>query len=204
MVTLERIDEALRSGTHRTILALRQGKVVGFVDGFGTVGSQGLRWEFDLLAVEPGSRGKRLGEALVRANCQHLGCAPRFNGVSFIRALIQVENYASQKTFERCGFSPQGRGCLYIGEGAVDAPGDGDTQARLIPVETMNYRGIWVEDSFSVEDLLAARALAQGSACDLAGAVIPSDLPQAHRNAEAAGYEPVEEYQWWRRDLNAA
>ncbi len=200
-----RIAETLRSSTHRTILALQQGRVVGFVDGFATTGSGGLRWEVDLLAVEPGSRGKHLGEVLVRANYQHLQRDPHYNGVSVVRALIQVENYASQKTFERCGFTPGMCGCLYIGEGAGDAPGDtlgdADIQARLIPVDTMNYRGIWVEDSFSMDDFLAARVRAQSNSCDLAGAVIPSDLPQAFRHAEAAGYELVEEYQWWCKDL---
>jgi hypothetical protein len=97
----------------------------------------------DLLAVRRASQGQSLGRKLVLAACQD---AARHN-VSVVRAAIRVENIASQKAFEYAGFETDQRSHeLFLWD-----PEFGNALAvcpqavTLLPVDTLTYRGLWIE-----------------------------------------------------------
>jgi L-amino acid N-acyltransferase YncA len=168
------------------------------VDGFATLSGAGvLRWEVDLLAVHPGYRGQGLGARLVRANT----AAGRDAGAACVRALVHVENVASQRTFARCAYRREDALCnLYVLPGAglnlgVQLPPD----AYLVPVNTFNYRGLWLETGGFPSETgrrCYTSALLNG-AWDLLGAVIPARQAERERLALAAGFTLVGQYQWW-------
>jgi GNAT superfamily N-acetyltransferase len=64
-----RIARVIASESHATHVAVCNGAVVGFVDGFPTISCDGLcRWEVDLLAVRPDFRGQGIGVQLIAAS----------------------------------------------------------------------------------------------------------------------------------------
>lgn len=118
--------------------------VLGFVSGFLTRSRAGrLRWEIDLLAVRRASQGQGLGQSLIRRICED----GEKRGAVLARAAIRVENLPSQKAFEKAGFSTAGRiHHLYLWD-----PQSGAVSHRsldpvlLLPVDTLTYRGLWIE-----------------------------------------------------------
>jgi GNAT superfamily N-acetyltransferase len=203
-VDVAQIARAIREPGHATFVAAGDGGLVGFVDGFSTLSSAGVqRWEVDLLAVHPHYRGQRLGARLVRANT----AAGRQRGAAVVRSLIHVENIASQQTFARCAYQLDDTVCnLYVLPGVeqgVQLPPD----AHLVPVNTFNYRGLWLEtggspigtshrDIGTMLGRCGAGALLNGD-WDLLGSVIPVEQAENERLAQAAGFVLVGQYQWW-------
>jgi ribosomal protein S18 acetylase RimI-like enzyme len=86
----------------RAWVAEQDGRVVGFVSAFATRSLAGDRWEIDELAVEPGAQKRGWGTALV-ARAIHDG-GTRHPGFT-ARALVATRNRASQRVFEKNGFS---------------------------------------------------------------------------------------------------
>jgi GNAT superfamily N-acetyltransferase len=179
---------------HVTHIALEDNQVVGFVDSFLTLSSGGARrWEVDLLAVLPEYRGKGIASRLIAINME----SGRQMGATFMRALIAVGNVGSEKAFAHCGFQVQDETCgLYVsGDDTADIPKpDG---LYLLPVNTFNYRGVWLEGQLSNEGFRKAQAVRTRYRWDTAGAVIPLSQTKAVTAAQEAGYILVGEYRWW-------
>jgi hypothetical protein len=101
------------------------------------------RWEVDLLAVRRASQGQRLGQRLVEAACAD----ERILGTPLARAAIRVDNIASQKTFENAGFKTDGEIHRLLtwtptqDNGSIVYGGS----VTLVPVDTLTYRGLWLE-----------------------------------------------------------
>lgn len=190
------IGSALTDASHASSLAVVDGQVVGFIDGFLTHSMEGeLRWEVDLLAVHPDYRGIGLATALVQANVED-GVR---RGAVFARSLIQVNNVASQRAFIRRNFQPDETICnLHVcaqGSGDQSEPSE---RPFLVKVQTFSYRGLWMESAF-YEDSFAwalAKRLAEG--WDIVGAVIPVEQAMWNRAAQVSGFTLVSIYQWWR------
>jgi L-amino acid N-acyltransferase YncA len=178
--------------------------VAGFVSAFLMVGDGGVRrWEVDLLAVRRASQGQRLGRKLVLAVCQD---AVRHD-VSVARAAIRVDNVASQKTFEYAGFVTDRR----THELLLWTPEPGSALAfrpngvTLLPVDTLTYRGLWIEGltcaGLTAEEqrgvVKVARSVVTREDRLNAGAVIPKDavhlLPTDLRNQASVHGE----YYWF-------
>lgn len=192
------ILEVLDSPEHITIVAEHTGQIVGFVDGFVTYSETACRWEVDLLAVDPTFRGSRLGERLVRSSCT----AGYGQGADYCRALIQVSNIASQKTFQRCGFFPEQRlNRLYVANAFSGSDEKAVPASFILRVNTMNYRGVWLESQFAKKDLMAARAFLSEEGIQIAGAVIPIDWKESCNAAEALGFQLIGIYQYWQDQL---
>lgn len=157
------------------------GDVAGFVSAFLTVGRGGVRrWEVDLLAVRRASQGRRLGRKLVAAACQD-GAR---RDVSVARAAIRVDNVASQRAFEHAGFVTDRRVHRLLLWFPVFRDGPDDVgQVMLLPVDTLTYRGLWIE-GLTAEGLgqreqqsvlRAARSWVAREGRLNAGAAIPTD-----------------------------
>lgn len=185
-------------------VAVEDDQVVGFVSSFLTVDVQNRRrWEVDLLAVRPDQQGKGLGTALI----QSIGCDAKAHRVDVVRALVRTDNIASQKAFERAGYTSDG--CIHhlylwmpqMYSGEIVVP----QQVTLSPLDTLTYRGLGIEGlmsaSLSEEErrriILAARHRVASEGRNNTGALIPVDeeglLPlQVREQGEIQGA-----YCWW-------
>ena len=82
------------------IVAVEDGSVIGYVIAIGQ-GGQGM---IQSIAVSPGSRGKGVGELLMKAAIEHL--ARRFRRVSL---LVDADNEKAIRLYSRLSFSGTGR-----------------------------------------------------------------------------------------------
>ncbi len=126
-------------------VAEEHSSVVGFVSAFLTLGGRGnRRWEIDLIAVTPASRRQGLGQRLI-ARAFRDG---RRHDAAAARAIVRVNNISSQRTFEKAGFATDGD----VYHVMLWSPKPGDAPALTtkglpcVPVDTLVYRGLWIED----------------------------------------------------------
>ena len=140
------------SPEHQVFVAVDGGEVVGFLSAF-LVPTAAPRWEMDLIIVRSTSRGKGIGTCLIEEALTYGSNL----GADCTAASIRVDNYASQRAFFKAGFTTdaQARSLFLwdplICESAPDVP---DT-VHLIPVDTLTYRGLWI-DGF-VESQLSSK-----------------------------------------------
>lgn len=191
---------ALQQPDHAALIALSDaGRVAGFVDCFPTRALDGrIRWEVDLLAVHPHFQGQKIGQQLIDAATK----AGRAAGASFARALIQVNNPASQGAFRRCGYvtDKQVYRLMISSDRQAGAVQTLDS-AALIPVVTMNYSGLWLEGAINAAHLAAARIEHTRRGLDLSGVLIRDTDSAARSAAERTGYSFIEAFQWWTYSL---
>jgi L-amino acid N-acyltransferase YncA len=167
----------------------RSENVIGFASAFLTADLSGhRRWEVDLVAVRPHSQGQGLGTQLIRHVCE----VGEGYEVSLARALIRVENIASQRAFEHAGFTTDGQ----VHQLVLWSPEEGGNISReeselnrsasihagkvaLLRTDTLTYRGLWIEGLTSLcteEQRLAvqtARAIVARDRRDNTGTLIP-------------------------------
>ncbi|MBN1979303.1 MAG: GNAT family N-acetyltransferase [Anaerolineae bacterium] len=189
-------------------VAAKGDDVAGFVSAFLTVDKDGKRrWEVDLLAVRPASQGQRLGQQLVEAACTD----ERARDTPLARAAIHVDNVASQKTFENAGFKTDGEihRLLTWTPAQDNGPIVYGGSVTLIPVDTLTYRGLWLEGltayNVDVEEqrkaVMMARSIIAWEGRHNTGAMTPAI--GSHRLAadlrDAA--EMHGEYRWFVRSL---
>jgi GNAT superfamily N-acetyltransferase len=161
-------------------VAEQKDDVLGFVSAFLTVTGDGRRrWEIDLVAVRTASQGHGLGTRLIERACE----AGQPWQASLTRALIRVENVPSQRAFEAAGFTTDGRRhelFLWLpGNEADPRPYAGPV--TLLPVDTLTYRGLWIEGLTAApadeqrHAVRAARSIAARESRANVGTVIPAD-----------------------------
>ena len=108
-VNVKRIENVLDDPVHSTIVAVLDGDLAGFVDGFMTTSVNGIRrWEVDLLAVRPDYQRRGIASVLVQASTNE----GRARGAAVARGLVAVNNVGSQKSFSHCGFDPDKNQCI--------------------------------------------------------------------------------------------
>jgi ribosomal protein S18 acetylase RimI-like enzyme len=159
-------------------VAREEDDVLGFISAFLTRSRTGeRRWEVDLLAVEPASRGQGLGQRLIRGVCQD----GEEQGATLARAAIRVDNVPSQAAFRKAGFSTDGRLhhlLLWEPEDGILPPPDLG-RVSLTSVDTLTYRGVWIEGLQRVSPSVqraavrAARGMAARQGRLKTGALIP-------------------------------
>jgi GNAT superfamily N-acetyltransferase len=185
---LECVSSALWVATDAANIG-HPGEVVGFASAFLITDAGGCRrWEVDLVAVREDSRGQGLGTHLINRVCE----VGKSSGVSMTRALIRTENVASQRAFERAGFTTDSKVhqlVLWTPRHEHDISRDESEVERsasiyagdvaLLPVDTLTYRGLWIEGMTSVcaeEQRLAlktAHSIIAREHRDNTGALIP-------------------------------
>jgi ribosomal protein S18 acetylase RimI-like enzyme len=189
-------------------VAIEEDKVAGFVSAFLTVSQNEVRrWEVDLLAVRQASRGQRLGQKLVEATWVDA----RKHQVKMARAAVRVDNIASQRTFERVGYTTDWR--VYklflwspqLAEDQIVYP----PQVMLLPVNTLTYRGLWIE-GLAVADVsedeqqqavTTARALIAQQGRMNTGALILVENENCLADDVRAMATVPGEYHWWQKSL---
>ena len=186
---LELIQNALSLADHTCYVAVADNHVVGFMDCFPTQNQTTQRMDMDLLAVLPEYQGNRIASKLIRLCLYH----PHNTQPILFRSLIQVKNIASQKAFQHNGFVLQPEiYTLFIlspgnNEPAIKRKGFSGT---IIPVQTINYNGHWIEAPFTKGNL---NITGPGN---IIGAVLPNDA-ELQKRAKLAGFSPAADYQWW-------
>ena len=175
---------------------------MGFVDGFMTISDSGIRrWEVDLLAVYPDHWRQGIAKQLIRATTD---AGSRDLKAHIARALIHVDNVGSMRSFERCGYHTQDEIYgLYIStvEGVSH---DWHTERiHLIPVNTFNYCGLWIEGDLSPDAFQYANNMRHYHQLDLCGTVISTHHEKIVRAALQAGYHLVGHYRWWELPIQS-
>ena len=123
------------------LLAAVDGKAEGFISAFFT-SAPVSRWEVDLLAVRPRSQGMGIGTALLESI---IATAPKTSPL-IARAAVRTENVRSQRAFAKAGFeTDSGVRKLMLWEPAIGRPQPPANGVTLLPVETLTYRGLWIE-----------------------------------------------------------
>lgn len=194
----------LAQGKYRVWVYEKGGGIAGFVSTFITTTSGGVsRWEVELLAVRSGSRGGQLGTKLILA----ADAESQNYQIKFARGLIRVDNIASQKAFQRAGYATSGQVFnMYLWQ-----PETSDTvmpsRGMVVPiaVETLIYRGIWLEGldlPFVAEAdkraaVAGARAMAARERRDNTSALVAEDYPLPDDLIADAEFHG--QYQWWRK-----
>ncbi|MCA0453077.1 MAG: GNAT family N-acetyltransferase [Chloroflexi bacterium] len=201
---IQRIQSVIKDEQHVTLVSGCDGQIAGFVDGFMTVMVDGRRrWEVDLLAVMPQFQRRGIASALVEACTQ----AAQTMGAAFARGLVAVGNTGSEKAFARCGYVTDEIANELVVAGRADKtlpPEPMDIIPYLIPVQTMNYAGLWVEGQRTRLGLQAALSRLSATTLDVAGAVIPADEKALIADALVLGFERSGRYRWWQRLLTRA
>ena len=193
------VERVLQNHDHVTQVAIQNSIVVGFVDGFETLSiRRERRWEVDLLAVHGDFQYQGVGSALIQANL----AAAKSSGCKITRALIATDNYASQKAFHKNQFEPDETVLsLYMHSQPTNQYATPNKQAHLITVDTINYRGIWVEGEFARQDLRAAcyqRSLAK---LDVVGCLVAQNDEAKIDLLQEQDFEPTGSWQFWIRPL---
>lgn len=127
---------------HQVFVAVEAGEVTGFLSAF-LVPSPVPRWEIDLIIVRATSQGKGIGTFLIEEALTDGSDL----GVRWTKASIRIDNYASQRAFSKVGFTTDAQvGNIFVWDpvackSATNVP----ETVHFIPVDTLTYRGLWIE-----------------------------------------------------------
>lgn len=134
--------EHISSPAHQIFVAVEVGEVAGFLSAF-LVSSPAPRWEIDLIIVRSASQGKGIGTSLIEKALAY----GSYLGVHWAKASIRIDNYASQRAFSKSGFTTdtQVRSLLLWEPLACKSATHVPDTVHFIPVNTLTYRGLWIE-----------------------------------------------------------
>ena len=179
----------------RTVVATLNGEVVGFVDGFITIGPAGeLRYELDLLGVAPAAQGCGIGGLLLAAA---IGAA-KAQEARCVRALVRCCNLPMERLCQRRGFERSSqRFDLRVANPQPVVPRKRHHAAHLVTVSTVAYVGVWLEGTLSQAAIDDACELAIKGGLSTLGALIPEAAIDAARLLERNAFRQVGVYRWW-------
>ncbi len=194
-------DERIEPGTKHlqsnlVLVAELNGAVVGFAANFLTRSAEGeSRFELDLLAVDPAARGRGVGFALV-ARC--IQAASKRDADS-LRTLVRADNLAMSRICARAGLLRSAHHYeLYIADAEpMIAPARAAHAAHLLAVDTLTYRGIWLEGRLSQAAIEQAHQRAQAENRSRIGALVPAVDEQVAALLTSNGFVAVGKFFWW-------
>jgi ribosomal protein S18 acetylase RimI-like enzyme len=150
-------------------------RAVGFCAAFMTSDSGGEpRWEVDLLAVLPESRGTGLAHKLVDRALE-FGIEA---GAHSARAVVRIGNTPAERTFRRAGFTSQGGERRLVISSRGEVTPQSDLPEGVIPVSTLTYSGLWVEGEKTPEIFRAAQGYARQHGLQTVGALCEQHTAQ--------------------------
>jgi ribosomal protein S18 acetylase RimI-like enzyme len=106
----DQVIHLLTRGEQRAWLAIVEGEVTGFVTAFPTHTLYGSNWEVDLVAVQPAFQKQGIATELVKAAVEGAGG----HGLDVARAVVAMDNPASQRAFTKAGFTPDETVCYLL------------------------------------------------------------------------------------------
>ena len=179
-------------------VAVEGNEVAGFVSAFALDGATDNPWFVDSLAVRPQSQGRGYGRHLIEST----RTAARRRGFRLSRALIRADNTPSQHCFAHCGYATDQRPhSLYIWPPQASAVNGKTDPVRLLPVDTITYRGLWLEELADASAEIQNRAVQQARAyCAREGRGPSGALITDPSRLDAALLEQAElrgGYYWW-------
>ncbi len=185
----------------QTLVATKDAAVMGFVGClFTAYPTGGRRFELDLLAVAPEAQRRGVGTRLVAASKSFAADA----GARQVRALVRCENAAMQRLCRRHGFARSSDVFeLHIVDPQPVAHQSRLHEARVIPVETLSYSGLWLEGKLSREAIADAHQLASQIEVTVIGAVIPNNALETRKLLQASSFRKVGAYHWWTINLKS-
>lgn len=205
LVNRPQLESGLAHGVDRAVtLAISDEQPVGFVAGFTTTSPEGVqRWEVDLLAVHPGFQGQGIGRGLVNASVE-LG---RRSGAVLARALIQENNAASQRAFASQGFIASEPMVMYRWEPMPDETTIArfnvmtDPHPGIIPVNTLTYRGLWLEGELNEKIIQTAkqRIFSTTELLSAAGTIVPKRQIETIQLLEHCHFSEINAYRFWHK-----
>lgn len=132
----------ISSPEHQVFVAVDAGDVVGFLSTF-LVSIPLPRWEIDLIIVQPECQRKGIGASLI----QEALIFVKNLGAHKVKASIRVDNYASQHVFAKTGFTidTNPHSLLVWDPIACESSTNLVSNVHLIPVNTLTYRGLWID-----------------------------------------------------------
>ena len=183
-------------------VAVEGNKVAGFVSAFALDGAADNPWFVDSLAVRPQSQGRGHGRRLIESTWT----TARRRGFHLSRALIRADNAPSQRCFALCGYvTDQRPHSLYIWPPQASAANGKTDPVRLLPVDTITYRGLWLEGLADASTEIQRRAVQQARAYCARDSRGPSGAliadPSRLDGTLLDQAELKEEYHWWTMTL---
>ena len=135
-------ENHISSPEHQVFVAVEADEVVGFLSAF-LVSSPTPRWEIDLIIVRSTIQGRGIGTSLIKEALTYGSNL----GVRWAKASIRIDNYASQRAFFKAGFATDAQvRSLFIWDPlACKSTTNVPETVHLIPVDTLMYRGLWIE-----------------------------------------------------------
>ena len=180
-------------------VAVEGDEVVGFVSAFALDGAADNPWFVDSLAVRSQNQGRGHGRHLIESTYT----TARRHGFRLSRALIRTDNALSQRCFAHCGYATDQRPhSLYLWPPQVSAANDGKPDpVRLLPVDTITYRGLWLEGLADASAEIQHRAVQQArNYCARNGRGPSGALLADPARLDAALLDQAAlkgEYHWW-------
>ena len=197
------LTDPLSTRNDLILVADLAGAVVGFCGSFLTRSAAGqTRFELDLLAVDESARGRGAATALI---ADSLAQAP-LHEADIIRGLARQNNHAMQRILQRAGLAQSQRLYrLYVQSlKPSDARAGGEHAAHLVRVDTLTYRGIWLEGELNTAAVSSARQIAMDETRSRIGAVIPAEDTATAALLRDCGLAVVGDYHWWTLNLRSA
>ena len=198
-IAADTFDECIEPGANHlrsnlVLVAELDGAVVGFAANFLTRSAVGeSRFELDLLAVDSAARGRGVGFALMASCIQ----AASKSGADSLRALVRDDNLAMSRICARADLLRSARPHeLYIAEPMI-APATAAHAAHLVAVDTLTYRGIWLEGELSQAAIDQAHQRAQAENRSRIGALVPAVDEQAAALLTSNGFISVGAFFCW-------
>ena len=147
------------------------------------------------------ARGLGAGSALIG---QSIALARELNLIS-VRALVAVSNRTMQSLSASCGFNRSSEDYqLYVSAPCMGScERRGSEGAHLIVVDTLCYRGIWIEGSVNREAIASAYSLGRQCGCETVGAVVKSRDADANTLLSDLGFNLVGAFNWWNANLQS-
>ena len=192
----ERIRRLLQSGRNYTLLALDAQGIRAFADNFITVSVTGeRRLELDLLAVQAKARGMGIGRRLIAESI----LLARTLDATLLRSLVKSENQVMRGLCGSCEFAPSQESYgLYVASPALGSSVPLDaTGSHLVPVETLAYKGIWIEGALTRDAIGWAQSVASPRQLATVGALAAQSDHAAAELLTDNGFRLLGVYDWW-------
>lgn len=199
--TAARVAQTLIRSENVCLIATLNGQSAGFIDGFALPAPSNnpknhSSWEIDLLAVAPEARHQGLATTLIN---QILDYAPHF-ACDCARAVVRLDNTGAEHAFQANQFEPSHPLHLMIANPQPHTPITLAVPPQWQTVNTLTYRGLWIEHPSSF--LKVARATAHTLYCDSVGMLVPTEDGNTLDTLTDLGFESAGIYRRWSYKIN--